>query len=395
MATNPMVVPVAERYGKLKEFLTEYTDIVAGLRDANLSLAQQWPQFFLSLTYPWIVDQTLLTTDQKKFLEHRKLEIRALKFDGDTAKKRLQEVLASDRHLVECCPTLLHLADFLDTFFITAVADAKRQGTTKERLDFAYDEFERLTYHQGRFKRIALSHLFNFDMEGNSSIFEGNTAVSNIRIERLDASTIPRILGESGFQAFLHPAGIGDCFVVEEEGASPVDDFKWLVEKRQKALVFAQVLKYFNDGVIHVGYSVPVFQPNWANQLRRTGLFFLGEPRRFPYEAGKKLYMVGTPEKERLSRWWKAATTPRIAGHLANKKGKLRQAIYRAGEYYESSHERGDNVERLLALAIAVESMFSPSDKGELRFRISQSAAQFVGGTPAERESLQEHFQHV
>ncbi len=35
MVTNPMVVPVAERYGKLKEFLTEYADIVAGLRDAQ------------------------------------------------------------------------------------------------------------------------------------------------------------------------------------------------------------------------------------------------------------------------------------------------------------------------------------------------------------------------
>ena len=277
------------------------------------------------------------------------------------------------------------IANFLDTFFITAVADAKRQGTAKERLDFAYDEFESLTYHQGRFKRIALSHLFNFDMEGNSATFEGDTAAGNIRIERLDASTIPSILGESGFQAFLHPAGIGDCFVVEEEGASAVDDFKWLVGKRQKALSFAQVLQYFQDGVVHIGYSVPVFQPSWANQIRRAGLFFLGQPRRFPYEDGKKLYIVGAAAKDRLGRWWKAATTPRIAGHLVNKKGKLRQAIYRAGQYYESSHERADNVERLLALDIAVESLFSPSDKGELKFRISQSAAQFVGDTPGER----------
>ena len=78
--------------------------------------------------------------------------------------------------------------------------------------------------------------MFNFEMEGNSTMFEAENATANIRIERLDASTIPSILGESGFQAFLHPAGIGDCFVVEEEGASALDDFKWLVEKRQKSL---------------------------------------------------------------------------------------------------------------------------------------------------------------
>jgi len=297
-------------------------------------------------------------------------------------------VLGNDRHLAECCPTLLQLANFIDSFFITAVADAKRQGAPKERLDFAYDEFESLTYRQGRFKRIALSHLFNFDMEGNSTILQSDTASANIRVERLDASTIPSILGESGVQAFLHPAGIGDCFVVEEEGASAVDDFKWIVEKRQKALMFGQVLQYFRDGVVHIGYSVPFFQPNWANQIRRAGLFFLGEPRRYPYEGGKKIYHLDAADKGRLSRWWKAATTEPISGYVANKKGKLRQAIYRAGQYYESGHERSDSVERLLALAIAIESLFSPSDKGELRFRISQSAAQFIGRNPEERQQV-------
>jgi hypothetical protein len=290
--------------------------------------------------------------------------------------------------LRECCPTSLHLANFLDIFFITSIADATRQGISEERLNFAYSEFEGLTYRQGPFKRITLSHLFNFDMDGNSLFVETGNPNTNIRIERLDASTIPSILGESGLQAFLHPAGIGDCFVIEEEGASELDDFKWLVEKRKKALAFAQVLQYFQAGVVHLGYSAPFFQPNWANQIRRTGLFFLGEPRRLPYEGAKKMYNVGMAEKESLSRWWRAATAQRIAIYISNKKGKLRQAILRAGQYYESSHERTDNVERLLALAIAIESLFSPSDKGELRFRIAQSMAQFIGQEPNERERV-------
>jgi hypothetical protein len=97
------------------------------------------------------------------------------------------------------------------------------------------------------------------------------------------------------------------------------------------------------------------------------------------------MYMIRAAEKEGLSRWWRVATTERIVGFIANKKGKLRQAIYRARQYYESSHQRADNVERLLALAVAIESLFSPSDKGELRFRIAQSAAQFIGNNPEER----------
>ena len=45
-------------------------------------------------------------------------------------------------------------------------------------------------------------------------------------------------------------------------------------------------------------------------------------------------------------------------------------------------------MERLFALAVAIESLFSPSDKGELKFRISQSAAQFIGQEPDERERV-------
>jgi hypothetical protein len=386
MATNPMIIPIAERYAELRGFLAMYVDVVATIRDGNPNLAQQFPQFFLFLVYPWLVDRAPLSQDQTTFLERRQREIEQLKFDGETARKQLEEILGSDKHLAECCPNPLYLANFLDTFFITPVADAKRQGMSKERLDFAYDEFDSLTYHQGRFKRIALSHVFNLDMEGNSEVLEALHPQANIRIERLDANTIPGILGESGFQAFLHPAGVGDCFIVEEEGASSADDFQWLIEKQRKAFTFVQVLQYFQDGVVHLGYSVPVFQPGWANQIRRTGLFFLGEARRRPYENGTKPYRIVAAERERLGMWWRGATSEPIAGYLANKKGKLRQSIYRAGQYYESSHERADSVERMLALAIALESLFSPSDRGELKFRICQSAAQFVGTTPSERD---------
>jgi hypothetical protein len=388
MAANPIIIPASERFGKMRELLDGFVDIVARLRNENPQLVQQWPQFFLFLTYPWIVDHTLLTADQRTFLERRTKEIQDLGFDGDATKKKLEEILANDTHLRDCCATLLNLANFLDTFYITSVADAKRHGAAKERLDYAYDEFESLAYHQGRFKRIALSHIFNFEIDGNSAIIEGSSAGTNIRIERLDASTIPRILGESGFQAFLHPTGIGNCFVVEEEIASAVDDINWINDKRQKALFFAQVLQYFQDGVVHIGYSVPVFHPPWVNQIRRFGLFFLGEPRRTPYLDGSKPYAISAASIERLGKWWKAATSEELVRRLANKNGKLRQAIYRAGEYYESNHSRLGNVERLLDLAIALESLFSPTDKGELKFRISQSAAQFIGSTPAEREHL-------
>jgi len=120
----------------------------------------------------------------------------------------------------------------------------------------------------------------------------------------------------------------------------------------------------------------------------QSGLFFLGNPRREPYVGGEKLYFVAEKEKLEVINWWQAATSPTIAAMLADTQSKLRQAIFRAGTYYEASHERASPVERLITLAIALESLFSPPDKGEFTFRIALSAAQFIGETPDERHQI-------
>lgn len=389
MASSPMVIPVAERYTKLKAILLEYVESIAAIRNANSNLAEQQQSIFFFLVFPWLADYAQLSAEQSAFLERRKLQAAEFKFDGERAKSVLEEIRANDKHLAECCPNTMFLANYLDSYFIKPVTDVRGTGTTKEQIEFAFSEFERQTYHQGRFKRIALSHLFNFNMDGNSITFDGDAkTVGSVRIERIDPNTIPKILGESGFQAFLHPLDAGNCFVVEEEGASDVDDFQWLRAKRSRAYFFAEVLQYFKDGVVHLGYSVPFFSPDWAHQIRRQGLFFLGNPRRTAYESGKKLYFLSEPEHERLRQWWKVITTPTIFQALESKKGKLRQATYRAAQYYEASNEHSEAVERLIALAIGMESLFSPSDQGELNYRISQSAAQFIGKDAKERKTI-------
>ena len=364
--------------------LFDFADKIAKIRQDNADLAERQPLFFTFLTFPWLVAADALTEDQRLYQDGRKVEIAQLGFDGERAKQTLDDILAKDRHLRECCPSPLQLAAYFDAHFLTSAADAKRQGASLGRLEFAFEAFEALTYHQ-RFRRIALSHLFNVEMAGDHIVIQGTAPLGDIRIERVNTHAIPAILGESGFQAFLHPAGVGNCFVFEEEAASAIDDLQWISEKRQKALFFAQVLQYYKDGVVHLGYSVPVFLPEWAGQVRRYGVFFLGELRRLPYESGNKPYLIDATAKEQLDLWWKAATAKTTIEALAYRKGRLRQATWRAGEYYESSHRRTDPVDRLIAIAIGFESLFSPSDQGELNFRICQTAAQFLGQSPAER----------
>jgi hypothetical protein len=381
------LIPTSERYGRLKDILFGFVDQIVAIRSANPNLADNKLISFVFLALPSLVELEGLPPEQRQLVEQRKAEVSRLGFDPEGARLALEEVLAADKHLRECCPTPLHLASYLDFQFFARV-DAVHGGMKAGLQEFTYDLFERLTYQQGRFRRIALSHLFNFDMEGDRLVLQGEEPLGEVRIERIDARTIPTILGEPSFQAFLHPPGVGNCFVVDEEGASETDDIQWLTAKRNKALFLAQILQYFKDGVVHVGYSAPVFLPDWAGRVRHSGLFFLGEPRRDSYLGGNKPYYVAAAEKERLGTWWAAATTPKVIDALLNTRGMLRQAIYRAGDYYESSHRRLDPIERLIAIAVGFEALFSPSDQGELKFRISQLAAQFLGRDSSERQAI-------
>jgi len=382
MAATRMVIPTSERYSKLKEVISKYVELLASIRTQNPNLIPHRATTFLLLAYPWLADDLATTPDQKAVLVRNRQLFSGLGFNGEEIKNELEETLAQDKHLRECCPTPIHLASYLDKAVVTPLATAKLDGFSLDKLDFVFSEFESSTYHQGRFKRILLTHLFNFDMEANSA------TVGDVRIERIGPETILRILGETGPRAFLHPKAIGNCFVVEEEGASAVEDTAWMSEKREKAIWFGELLQYYKDGVVYTGYSAPYFSPEWANEVRRWGLFFLGSTRQLAYERGAKPYMMTTLDREALEIRWNLMQDPRIESALRNKKGELRAAMYRAAEYYEASHERPSPAERLIALAISLESLFSPSDKGELRFRIAQSAAQFIGNDLDERKKI-------
>ena len=185
----------------------------------------------------------------------------------------------------------------------------------------------------------------------------------------MNAGAIPAVLGESSFQAFLHPPGIGNCFVFEEDGASDVDDVRWLSEKRQKACTSLR-----------------------SSSTTRMALFTSATPRRYSFRNGQDRLdalacsfsancvvsrtRVGTSPtlltlRPRINSrcGGKAATARPTIEALADRKGRLRQATWRGGEYYESSHVRTDPVDRLIAIAIGFESLFSPSDQGDLNFR--------------------------
>jgi hypothetical protein len=197
-----------------------------------------------------------------------------------------------------------------------------------------------------------------------------------------------RVMGETAPSSFLHPSGVGNCFVVDEEGGPCDDVLKWLWEKADVANQFAQVLQYFKDGVVHIDYSVPHFQPNWVNEIRKFGIFFSGNPRRLPYEGGVHFYELGDGELRSLASWVEGYQSPPVRGRLQDQQNKLRKANLGAGHYYELNHTQQQATDRLVNLAIAIETLFTPQDSRDLTFRIAQYVAQLVGETFEERQEI-------
>ncbi len=377
-ATN--LIPPGERYPNLRDFLFRCARQVQAVKSKQPVLIREQASPFLYLCYPWIAEPANI--EQRKLLETRRSQFEVAGFVGASAKSELEEILKQDKHLRECCVSPGQLAQFLDSSFVTPATMLLMANAQMERLNNLFEEFILVTYGQGRFKAVSLSHVFNFDAD------ESNLRFGDVRIERLDEPTISRVLGEQSFASFIHPPKCGEFFVVtEREGAC--DDFiSWLFEERNKANLFVQVLQYFKDGIVHVDYAAPHFLPQWVNQLRKWGIFFVGNPHRCPYEAGTKPYRVTPEEIADISRWWTAYQSPGVVGRLGDQRNTLRQAGLRAGDYYEYNHTEEKPVGRLISLAIALEALFSPDDKGELNFRIAQYVGQLVGETPEQRVQI-------
>ncbi|HET8826606.1 MAG TPA: hypothetical protein VFM77_15810, partial [Terriglobales bacterium] len=92
MSALPMVIPESERFTGLRELLFQFVETVAGIKAANPLLAKGFPQFFSFLSYPWVLEIAAQSDDQKMFLEQRRQENLALKFNGDKAKKLLEGI---------------------------------------------------------------------------------------------------------------------------------------------------------------------------------------------------------------------------------------------------------------------------------------------------------------
>ena len=371
-------VPAADRSTSLEPFLDKYSKICAGVFEKFVPLPEAKP--FLQTAYA----ASLAESERDERAAHLLSQMRELGLDGEILTRELDGLLQEDRHLKSCCTDALTLARYLNDFVAQATG-FYNLGVVKSRHDDLYvrtlDEFMSRTYER-EFARLTYSHLYNFSAELASA------EVGSLRIERLTARAISALIGEGTPSSFLNPTGAGDFFLVEECHDPDPDMADRVIDAHLRAQDATRVMQYFKDGVVYVDYSIPHFSPEWVNDLRKHGVFFVGQPHRLSYRGGEAPYHLNREELGRLREWLAVYDSPEITRKLDDQRNKPRQSLMRAGDYFEGSHARLKAVDKLPDLAIALESLFAPNEKSEFNYRIAQSVAQLIGETPDERKQV-------
>jgi hypothetical protein len=137
-----------------------------------------------------------------------------------------------------------------------------------------------------------------------------------------------------------------------------------------------------------VDYSTLYFKPAWVNQVRKFGLFYVGNARRLPYLNGTRPFEISEAEAPAIRRRMQLYVSARIVQLMADETVPFRQGSLRAGDYFETSLIEDRPAARLIALAIALEALFSPADGQEISFKTALAASQLLGANGENRKKI-------
>jgi hypothetical protein len=351
------------RFAGLKEFLDSWVSVA---REVQRAIRDRAPTE-LALTLAYAGNDFVRKASQ------------SIHFDLGQLERELRSILNEDTHLRACCGDPATLLAYLERFFISRVAmrPPEEQRAASEDL---FPTFYRETYETDSYSQGVYFHLFNF---GARSDF---IDLGQFHVRALNFPAIRYLLGLPLLSTFYHRPGVGD-FYLEFTSGSEREPWQWIEECRRTAYSYLRMLQYRKDGLVGIDYYVPYFTPGWVNSVRRgEGIYYVGAPRREPYLGGNRPYEISLTDLRTHQRDWELFSTliwPRL-----QETSKFRETIARAGEFFERSFSEELPHDRLLALAIALEALFSPSDKSELAFRIAQYASQLVGNSEAERATI-------
>jgi hypothetical protein len=296
----------------------------------------------------------------------------------------LEELLAAEGHLTKTCRETHVLAQALHVIALDQLADSRDQLPRPELLDRVTD-FILARLFEAEFTRRLYFRIYNLKLDESPL----QLPFAGASLDDVLDWDIPAITGETTPTSTLHIRNTGNVFLLFED-RGPDDDMQWWRARWSDANNLLQVFQYFRYAVIDIDYSVIHFTPDWLNEVRRYGIAMWGRPRT---DVQPTRYILAKGEDRTLLRY--LAAVARFKPLLEDLTPTLRRAIATAGDYYEGHHKRTSAEDQLIDLVIALEALFSPKEKTELRFRISHRAALLLGDAPDARRSIGQFLRKV
>lgn len=297
----------------------------------------------------------------------------------------LQDLLASDPHLRATCLDAAKLAGALEVILLDHIIDNSAVLAGGPELDELITEYLIGELFSRDYTRTLYFRVDNLFMKRPAF----PVPPLNASLSFVADLSILHITGEPTPTSTLHLPNTGNTFLVFEDTGFG-NDTDWWRDRWTDANTVVTVLKYLKYGIIDIDYSVIHFAPNWVNHVRKYGISMGGRPRTDVQEDHFTLNEAGHTT---VVRYLNAALRYRPV--LENLQPPLRRSTATAGNYYEGHHRRTTPEDQLIDLVIALESLFSPSDKGELRFRISLNAALLLGNDAEDRTGIMDFVKNM
>jgi len=351
----------------LLTIITGWRDTIQALTNAGkLTLLPASERFSYFVTIDGMDESELKQNTQASALKD---QIPELPFAQRSLKECLDRTLTLDTQIRAMCALPWGLAKAMDLLLFDAGSNQTHEAALSHLLERFFEE---------PFQRMALIHLYNLRTDEP----EIKLPSINCRILTLTESDVPFLTGETTLTSKLHYSHTGNCFLVFETNEIEESD-SWLGDQWQKASDFVDFLRYLQSTIVDVDYACRFYKPTWVNNIRKYGIDLMGRPRWFQQT---EVYHLSNELLPKLQAFLQTVET--LQPILSDLSSDLRRSLRLAGLRYETHHTKDSLVEQLVDLSIALEALFSPSDRTELSFRISQGVALVLGNTTTQRREL-------
>lgn len=273
-----MATPAAGLVEPLRNVVKTWRELTAEL--AELSRGADFTSFALTgaLSHGVLIEEGYLD--------------RTPPWDTRPTRPQLSQLLDADPYLRATCIEPFRLALALELVLDHYVQITLNRGPQVDEA-IARAIVEQL--YLGDYRRKLYFRLYNVVVDQPPIALEGLSAIIDTRERR----QIPAITGETGYASALHRDGTGDAFLIFEDDGSG-DEIEWWRQQSDVAGPVLQAMKYVKYAVIDMDYAALQYDPEWVNQIRRTGVGIAGRPRA---EIQEHVYSLTKADQRRLLRY--------------------------------------------------------------------------------------------